>query len=80
MHPQQLMTFGMTWTILPMIVMVIVHLAFSVAVMSDASSIRRERRTLVFVGPWIWCLAVLVGGVFVALAYWAMHHSTLSKP
>jgi len=50
----------------------VVHVAFALAVYDDAG----KHRTLL-VGPAIWTLATLLGGVFVAAVYWAMHHSTL---
>ena len=73
-----LATFG-TWALLPHIITVLVHIAFSAAVFSDAQTIKNERDSLVFAGPIIWSLAVLVGGVFAALAYWVIHHSSLRK-
>ena len=50
----------------------VVHVAFALAVYNDAG----KHRTLL-VGPVIWTLATLLGGVFAAAVYWAMHHSTL---
>lgn len=58
---------------------IIVHIAFSVAVFVDAGTLKHPYGRLVFVGRFIWALAVLFGGVFVAVAYWLLHHSTLRK-
>ena len=68
------------WAILPLIATIIVHLAFSAAIFNDSSRLNEENRQLAFVGPVIWSLSVLVGGVFVAAVYWLIHHSALSKP
>ena len=75
----EMMVFGMVWTVLPMIGAVLVHLAFSAAVYNDANRLQKEPGALTFVGAWLWALAVLIGGVFVALAYWVIHHSTIVK-
>ena len=56
---------------------VIVHICFAVAVSSDAENLPNGRKPL-FVKPGIWFLATLLGGVFVAAVYWAMHHSRLN--
>jgi hypothetical protein len=63
-----------------------VHIAFALAVLRDAgrfdapgaSRMPRTRRELVLVGPWIWALGTLLGGVFAAAIYWTIHHSTLN--
>ncbi|WP_052010101.1 MULTISPECIES: hypothetical protein [unclassified Alteromonas] len=68
------------WAMLPVIATIIVHLAFSAAIFNDSSKLHDENHQLAFVGPVIWTLAVLVGGVFVAAVYWLIHHSALSKP
>jgi hypothetical protein len=75
----QVMAFGLMWNILPIIGAILVHLAFSAAVFNDANKLQRDHGSLAFVNSWLWSLAVLVGGVFVALAYWVMHHSTIAK-
>ncbi len=62
------MSIGGLWWVL----WIIVHIAFCIGVYQDA-----ERRQTTFVGPGMWAFATLVGGVFVAIAYWVMHHSTL---
>ena len=56
---------------------IIVHICFSVAVSDDARNLP-DGREPIFVGPGIWCLATLLGGVFVAAVYWAIHHSRLN--
>jgi hypothetical protein len=78
-NSDQVMAFGLMWKVLPIIGAILVHLAFSAAVFNDANRLQREQGSLVFVNSWLWSLAVLVGGVFVALAYWVMHHSTIAK-
>lgn len=52
----------------------LVHCAFAVGVFADASN----RRRLWFVSVWIWALATLMGGAFVAGVYWIIHHSMLN--
>ena len=56
---------------------IIIHICFAVAVLHDAGGLPARRKPI-FVGPGIWFLATLFGGVFVAAAYWAMHHSRLN--
>ena len=68
-----------SWAILSLLATVVVHIAFSAAVFNDASHLKDEQQRLMLVGPTIWALAVLIGGVFVGVAYWLIHHSTLSK-
>ncbi|MBC8327959.1 MAG: hypothetical protein ISR76_04940 [Planctomycetes bacterium] len=68
------------WLVL--IVGVVVHLAFAAAVFGDASELRDRRTTgcdPVFGTPFVWCLATILGGVFVATAYWLVHRSALSR-
>lgn len=79
LNSNQVMAFGLMWNVLPMLGALLVHLAFSAAVFNDANRLQREQGSTVLVNSWLWSLAVLVGGVFVALAYWVMHHSTLAK-
>jgi hypothetical protein len=54
----------------------IVHVSFAVAIYHDA--MRRATR-LVFVGPQVWTIAALLGGVLTAVTYWVVHYSTLSQ-
>ncbi|RBP46180.1 hypothetical protein DES53_102566 [Roseimicrobium gellanilyticum] len=56
----------------------IVHLCFAFAVWNDAGLMAKlHHRGTFLVGGFLWALATLVGGVFVAGVYWAIHHSTL---
>ena len=77
--------FGSFTLILPVLVLlfslvtVIVHIAFAFAVLFDAGN-RRQQARLQFVGPGIWFLATLLGGIVVVAVYWLMHHSTLNPP
>jgi hypothetical protein len=59
-------------------VTIFVHICFAMAVLVDAQSLPAGRASI-FVGPVVWCLATLIGGVFVASAYWIMHHSRLNS-
>ena len=52
---------------------VVVHIAFALAVLASA----RGKETT-FVGPGMWCLATLLGGPLVALAYWLINVSSLA--
>ena len=66
------------------VIILIVHISFAVAVFRDATHLRDPRnlrtpRKPIFVGRMIWFLGTLVGGVFVAGIYWAMHHSRLNQ-
>ena len=63
---------GMVITIGIWILAIIVHIAFCIGVHRDAKRIRT-----LFVGPGMWAFATLLGGVFTAVAYWVVHHSSL---
>ncbi|MHA3772519.1 hypothetical protein ACXR0O_13370 [Verrucomicrobiota bacterium sgz303538] len=60
-------------------VVALLHIAFAVGVARDSAEfIHIQRRNTALVGSFIWTLATLVGGVFVAAIYWAIHRSNLS--
>ena len=60
-----------------LLLIAITHIVFAIAVYRDARVLDRTR-TLIMAGPGIWCIATLIGGVFTATIYWAMHHSRLN--
>lgn len=55
----------------------IVNFSFAAGVFRNAEYLFKAER-LNFVGPWMWFFATLFGGVFVAAAYWVIHHSRLN--
>jgi len=55
----------------------IVHIAFAMAIKRDAEDLVAMRAGLFLVSPALWAFATLLGGVTVAVAYWAIHYSTL---
>ena len=59
------------------VIVIIVHISFAIAVFRDATNLPAPRKPI-FVGPTIWLLATLLGGIFVATIYWIMHHSRLN--
>lgn len=61
--------------VLGVIATLVIHVAFALAVLSDANTL--GARTAL-VGSLIWALATLLGGVFVAAIYWALNRSVLS--
>lgn len=70
----------MNWPIIVATVTAFIHIAFGVAVLNDASNLKSSNaKTLQFVSPFFWMLAVLMGGVMIAGFYWLIHHSTLNK-
>ena len=65
------------WAVGVAILTVLIHIVFAIAVYRDAIRLDRTR-ALIIVGPGIWCIATLIGGVITAAIYWAMHHSRLN--
>ena len=60
------------------VIVIVVHISFAVAIFRDATNLPAPRKPI-FVGPSIWLLATLIGGVFVAGSYWIVHHSRLNQ-
>ena len=57
----------------------IVNIAFALGIFMDADLMfRRTNKKTFLVSNWTWAFATLVGGVFIAGVYWAIHHSTLN--
>jgi hypothetical protein len=71
-------TFGAIILVAVFLVTVVVHVCFAFAVWVDGGLMEQhQRRSTFLVGAGLWALATLLGGVFVAGVYWAVHHSTL---
>jgi uncharacterized membrane protein (UPF0182 family) len=58
---------------------VVLHLIFASAVAKDAGELTKLGRSTYLVSGIVWAFATLVGGVFIAVAYWLMHYSTLAR-
>jgi hypothetical protein len=61
-----------------MMMTVAVHVAFALGVGADAGRLHRSGYRPAFAGAFWWMIATLLGGIFVAAAYWLIHHSTLN--
>ena len=58
----------------------LIHLIFAGAVAKDAGSLYKRGLPTILVSGVTWSFTTLIGGVFVAVVYWLLHHSTLTKP
>ena len=67
-----------SWGIVAAVLGILVKIVFAIAVYRDAVRLDRTR-ALIIVGPAIWGIATLFGGVVTAAIYWAMHHSRLNS-
>lgn len=65
------------WGFVIALIGILVKIVFAIAVYRDAVRLDRTR-ALIIVGPAIWGIATLFGGVVTAAIYWAMHHSRLN--
>ncbi|PQV62992.1 hypothetical protein B1R32_11734 [Abditibacterium utsteinense] len=52
-----------------------VQIAFAIGVNKDAEMRLISGRSLLFAKPWVWALAVLIGGLPFLLTYWIFHHA-----
>ena len=62
-----------------LLVNVFLLIVFAGAVAKDGGRLQKIGQKTLLVSPYIWAFAVLVGGVFTAVVYWLMHHSTLTR-
>lgn len=65
---------------LMLLVNAVLHIIFAGAVAKDGGNLQKIGQKTLLVSPYIWAFSVLVGGVFVAVVYWFMHHSTFTRP
>ncbi len=57
----------------------VVNIAFAIGVFVDADLMFvKTKKETYLVSKWIWALATLIGGVFIAGIYWLVHHSKLN--
>ena len=73
MFPWELLS---DWLLVVSLSAFVVNVFFALGVYHDA---RAMGKRVEFVGPNLWAFATFFGGVFVATAYWIMHHSTLRR-
>ncbi len=66
------------WGIVVAVLGLLINIVFAIAVYRDAVRLD-QTRVLIIVGPMIWGIATLFGGVVTAAIYWAMHHSRLNS-
>lgn len=73
--PETMFLLAILWGV----AMSAVHIAFAIGVFADSARMldHHGRRTQI-VPAAMWAFATLVGGVFVAVVYWVIHHSSLS--
>ena len=55
-------------TICAVVIIIVVHISFAVAVFRDATSLPASRKPI-SVSPTIWFLAILLGGIFITTLY-----------
>ena len=76
--PGQFATFGPMIAVVILILTILVHVAFCGAVIGDGRRLKHLGKDTVLVGFEIWTVGTLLGGVFVAGIYWAVHYSKFS--
>lgn len=57
---------------------VALHILFAVAVYIDTQKLVAEKLASVFVPGYVWAIATLFGGIFVAIGYWIIHRSSIA--
>ncbi len=58
---------------------ILLHICFAGGVARDINRLAKLGGMPQLFSAWVWVLAALIGGVFVAVIYWFMHHSTLVR-
>ena len=59
------------------VIVIVIHICVAMAIFRDANNLPDHRKPI-FMGPLIWFLATLLGGLFVGTIYWILHHSRLN--
>jgi len=63
--------------LLALIIVGIVNILFAIAIIKDAERLILRGECLFLVGPGLWSLATLLGGIPAVALYWAVHYSAL---
>jgi hypothetical protein len=62
-----------------LIIGALVNILFAAGIAKDISKFTQSKVTTQIVPGSVWVLATVIGGFWVALAYWIVHHSALSR-
>lgn len=57
----------------------VIHLAFAGGVAKDAGNLHKIGQPPCLVPGITWAFATLLGGPFIAVSYWLLHHSNLTR-
>ena len=59
---------------------VVLNILFAISVYTDVERLAREdKHRPVLVPGYVWAMATLIGGVFVAIGYWVVHRSSIAR-
>lgn len=74
--------FAQTYNTINIVVIIIgalLNVLFAAGVAKDVSLFTQNKITTRIVPGSVWVLATVIGGVWVAIAYWLVHHSSLFR-
>ena len=80
-HPfLQLLSLSVVGTVALVVagMILLARIVFALGVLIDARRLVSEKIPTLFMGPSMWAMAVLIGGLLVVVTYWLVHHSKLS--
>ena len=78
LYAQFIQTFN-TISIVIIVVSALINILFAAGIAKDISHFTQAKVTTQIVPGSVWVLATVIGGVWVALAYWIIHHSSLFR-
>ena len=62
-----------------LIINVLVHIIFAAGVARDVGHLHKVNINTQIAPGFAWVLGTLIGGIFIGVAYWVMHHSSLAR-
>ncbi len=74
--------FAQTYSTISIVIIIIsafVNILFAAGVAKDVSHFTQAKVTTQIVPGSVWVIATVIGGVWVALVYWIIHHSSLFR-